>query len=90
MTDDTDSAGWRPIGTAPKDGTEVDLWADGERKADSFWGVPSFSKLDPPTWVQDRPDLGHPVPIYDEPTHWRPKPPPPTDELGTPLTRQDG
>lgn len=30
---------WMPIETAPKDGTKVDLWADGERYTDCHWGV---------------------------------------------------
>lgn len=35
--------GWRPIDSAPKDGTCIDLFVDGERWADCYWGAPEHS-----------------------------------------------
>lgn len=31
---------WQPIETAPRDGTVIDLWADGLRIANCAWGKP--------------------------------------------------
>lgn len=28
---------WRPIETAPRDGTKIDVWHGGERMADVYW-----------------------------------------------------
>lgn len=33
---------WDTIDKAPKDGTKVDLWEDGERYPDMFWGKPKL------------------------------------------------
>lgn len=69
--------GWRPIETAPRDGTQVDLWQpigdSGDRIADCRWmngcwrewGIGDFDTMD---WrrLDGR-----------EPTHWRPLPAPP-------------
>lgn len=65
--------GWRPIETAPKDGTLVDLWvcdgSVGDRLADCqwlggkwFWRYPTASE------------------VSSTPTHWQPLPPPPPSE----------
>lgn len=31
------ASGWRPIWTAPKDGTKFDAWQNGERQTDVYW-----------------------------------------------------
>ncbi len=61
---------WRPIETAPKDGTFVDLWA-GDRIHDCFW----CSKRG--LWVQFQDD-SYQAELREEPiTHWLPLPAPP-------------
>lgn len=65
---------WQPIETAPKDGTEIDLWAGGFRFPDSkyykdawrYWGPDDYDSQE---WVK----IIHPV------THWMPLPKPPTE-----------
>jgi hypothetical protein len=79
---------WQPIETAPKDGTVIDLWVDGEfagRRASCYWGKPwhdcgehgrycdsEWHDLDN-GWVDD---LNMPLRSLDdrEPTHWMPLP----------------
>ena len=83
--------GWRPIETAQKDGTVIDLWMDGEfagRISDCYWGKMShccgedgdYCDSDwhstPPGWVTD---WGHCFELGNV-THWRPLPPPPKQE----------
>jgi hypothetical protein len=77
--------GWRPIGNAPKDGTVVDLWGDGERWTDCFWGKPehccgeegSYCDSDwhgeSEGWVYSTLNMR----LSQEPTHFRPLPAPP-------------
>jgi hypothetical protein len=55
---------WRPIGTAPKDGTEILVWSNR--------GGVSCSKLRNQTWVFPGGFPGV------QPTHWLPIPKPPT------------
>lgn len=65
---------WRPIGTAPKDGTRVLLWP--------VWsdGLPDAG------WWEVRPRSSGWVHVYgrvlEKPTHWQPLPEPPAQ--GTP------
>lgn len=56
--------GWQPIESAPRDGTVIDLWANGLRYADAYWDGGCFSVLD---------STGYGVEV-DEPTHWMPLP----------------
>ena len=56
---------WRDIATAPRDGTRVDLWADGHRFTDCLWG----EWPDRSCWCSL---VGIGVPAY--PTHWMPIP----------------
>lgn len=79
-------AEWQPIETAPKDGSYVDVWTGGEfpmRRPDAFFGRPhhqcgeagQYCDSCPPdedVWCDD---LG---PIYEVPTHWMPRPAPPS------------
>jgi hypothetical protein len=70
--------GWRPIGTAPKDGELIDLWCtrDGfsRRIADAFYdrgrGGWIFYACASAGFVRVADEAG-------EPTHWRPRHPPP-------------
>jgi len=72
----TPSQGWQPIETAPKDGSEIDLWANGRRRANCRWGVFRWHNGKP----QDEPCWG-PYMMGEEgplqPTHWQPLPTPP-------------
>lgn len=68
--------GWRPIESAPKDGTEIDIWDDvlKRRRPDCHWHCGKWLRWasnsidDEPRWI--------PVPGA---THWQPLPPPPKD-----------
>ncbi len=68
---------WQPIETAPKDGTEILIGRfdeDGsEWYATAEWWVRSWAFM----WAKN---IDHPVLIDFEPTHWRPLPPPHTNE----------
>lgn len=75
---------WQPIETAPKDGSEVDLWTANGRVPDAKWnakrsrweewGLGGFEQM---TWV----DVDYP------PTHWMPLPnPPEQDQRGDDTT----
>ena len=77
--------GWQPIETAPKDGTRVDLWANGMRLTDAKWrSISSFHEDDPETYAWYCPELdvydGHEgwvdVPIDTTPIYWKPILPP--------------
>lgn len=69
---------WQPIETAPKDGTTIDLWINGRRWPDCFWGKPDHDCAEAgqycdsdwhraePGWVdQIFPDF-----ISGKPSHW--------------------
>jgi hypothetical protein len=62
MDDRDEVTGWRPIETAPKDGTEVLAWEDSAEKL--------FYEEDMGAWVD------HEYIEY-HPTHWMPLPEPP-------------
>jgi hypothetical protein len=75
---------WQPIETAPKDGTEIDIWGgvDVGRVAGAFWGQRSADKaqrehfgFDEFGWCREGED-GWIYPIT-WPTHWMPLPAPP-------------
>lgn len=73
---------WQPIETAPKDGTMIDLWSNGRRVTDSFWGKPDHSCGEMgeycdsdwhgagPGWV----DTMFGEFLEEKPTHWMPRP----------------
>lgn len=74
--------GWKPIESAPKNGTPIDLWCGGARITDAYWGRPHHSCgeygafcdscptydgwCDMDGYITDR--EGH------APTHWMPRP----------------
>lgn len=68
-------AGWQPIETAPKDGRNVLLYADGVREYARYvvghWGK---ALLTPAQWF----DYAGTKPLGLTPTHWRPLPTPPS------------
>lgn len=80
-----DEMGWRPIDTAPKDGTVIDLWVDwpdreGGRLANAKWTDDHASKgkigFD---WIgPDRFPLAAYV-AKPKATHWMPLPSPPQE-----------
>lgn len=88
---------WRPIETAPKDGTVIDLWlkwsdGKGERIPDGYWSEEGFDfgpgRCDGlPGWGAE--NMGYDgCPGYaDDPadgdhiTHWMPLPAPPQNEV---------
>lgn len=61
---------WQPIETAPKDGTIIDLWVDGERLPDCYWGE-EWQEPEDRIWRQryaeNRANSFH---VDGEPTHW--------------------
>ena len=65
--------GWRPIETAPKDGTDVLLW-DGEEIFVGYWSDSIW--VSPGAWVKEehRSDT-----VTYIPTHWQPLPAAPTE-----------
>lgn len=69
---------WRPISTAPKDGTEIDLWVV-SRSGPFQWREPDCH-FDNGWWIQDD-GRKRPIAIGEDPkvtpTHWRPLPEPP-------------
>lgn len=67
---------WKPIETAPKDGTPVDLWVLGDRTADCTWN--KTRKRWEHWWGLDG-GMGRSA-VDGEPTHWMPLPEPPMKE----------
>lgn len=69
-------SGWRPIETAPKDGTWVILYAPAGGVQPGYWG-PSYFDYDP-MWLQyaHRSEARE---VVGEPTHWMPLPNSPED-----------
>ena len=69
---------WQPIETAPKDGTLIDLFIDGERYVDCRWGDPNQDMEDWASWYQRYTESwGSAFPVDLNPTHWMPRPSPP-------------
>jgi hypothetical protein len=78
---------WRPIESAPRDGTVIDLWSCGERVADASWGRPTYGPRGAdgyaiPGWVvEDDYDCDGPVNnLVRDATHWRPLPATPSED----------
>jgi hypothetical protein len=61
---------WRPIDTAPKDGTEIDIWMSGFRYPNSYWGKVEQA------WLDVDGEKLYDI-FFEEPTHWMPEPDPP-------------
>ena len=74
---------WQPIETAPKDGTQIDLWSSkGFRVCDVVWDTISYS-LDGEDDVDGWTDAGGHGSIEKAGpfTHWMPIPSAPTDKV---------
>ena len=71
----TPVGGWEDISTAPKDGTNIDLWCRDVKTGESYHFPDSY-------WCRDRQQWHgcdeYIWPEVDVPTHWRPLPPPPS------------
>lgn len=73
-------SGWRPIETAPRDGTLIDVWCPGiGRVADVQW-EPFVNDFARAVTIEGEPGWTH----YPNapPTHWQPLPTPPADGGG--------
>lgn len=74
--------GWQPIETAPRDGTLIDLWCNGERRPDCFWGE-EWEEPEERGWRQKYAETSRAASfslLGGEPTHWMPLPEPPNAE----------
>ena len=71
-------AEWRPIETAPKDGTAI-LVTDGIDAAVARWGYGNLWKFEPKRWIYGESQGEYNVyQEFDSPTHWMPRPELPT------------
>ena len=71
---------WRVIETAPRDGTKIDVWADGRRIADASWGDYDDWVVTPSGrqgWRYHHDEHATYYSIDPPPTHWMPLPEPP-------------
>jgi len=66
---------WQPISTAPKDGTEIDVWIGSERVVDVFWSHKRNA------WCRSEyeQNFGYVDYTIQPPTHWMPIPSPPQE-----------
>lgn len=85
---------WQPDGwnddmsEAPKDGTPLDLWVDGERVPNAAWKEATHNGFgdpisDAPTWVYwdcDVTGTWHLTEVRPQPTYWRYLPSPPSKQ----------
>ncbi|MGH6775924.1 MazG-like family protein [Brucella tritici] len=72
--------GWRPISSAPKDGTVIDLWSDEYgRLTDCYWGAPMAYEGGETGWVHAHSNEWAESP--DEFVCWRPLPTHPSSEV---------
>lgn len=67
---------WQPIASAPRDGSLIDLWVDGERLPDCFWFTPEWTVGQ---WQQKYAETspGCSFAVQGNPTHWMQRPEPP-------------
>jgi hypothetical protein len=81
ITDTDGVEAWRPIETAPKDGSYIDLWAHGMRQTDCCWGLPQHCCGEAGRYCDDEwhgMDNGWVDSTFnvmvENPTHWMPLP----------------
>ena len=71
---------WKPIETAPKDGTICDLWVCGARAPSCYWNDDD-GLCGAPHWRQNYAEVqGCSFELPGIPTHWKPLPSPPAKE----------
>lgn len=76
-------SGWQDISTAPKDGTEVLIWATyypPGHPVTARWDFDTYSKTPIPRWVSRDPIYGRRAFIDRPATHWMPLPAAPTGD----------
>lgn len=73
----TSKDSWQPIDTAPKDGTEIWAFNDGEQALMRWIEGPDFG-----LWLWVDPLLSDADPSPIQPTHWMKKPAPPGEDAG--------
>lgn len=72
---------WRPIETAPRDGTKVLLYCPTRGVVGGRWSDNRYAKTPRPYWSNDLERLyGVQATRFDQPTHWLPLPDPPTPD----------
>jgi hypothetical protein len=71
--------GWQPIDTAPLNGEEIDVWADGTRITNVFWSAP-HQQWARKGWRLSRGASIVATHVFTDmrPTHWRHTPGAPT------------
>ena len=69
-----EASAWKPISEAPKDGTPIDLWQNGERITDAYWSDVQDGWCVDGTYGREEPT---PLAIIPAPTHFMRLPPPP-------------
>lgn len=93
LTAELEATKWQPIETAPKDGTTIDVWRDGNRETVN-WGLPphccgemgqycdsDWHSLKGPGWICST--FGEFVGGKHDPfTHWQPLPTSPSERPG--------
>jgi hypothetical protein len=85
---------WQDIATAPRDGSYVDLWADGGRETNAYWGRPQHECGEAGGYCDCCPSYdgwvdstfnhyltGEDGLLCDPPTHWQPLPPAPDQHI---------
>jgi len=70
---------WRPIESAPKDGTHVLLFWNDEVLTGHWWPRGKVQYGAKGNWTKDRFGLGSTA-HWSAPTHWQPLPKPPAEE----------
>jgi len=77
VAEEREACGWKPIETAPKDNTEIDIWVlDGYRVPNCRWVMGSWKEFGTNGFeAQDWMDLESPA------THWRHTPAAPKDKV---------